>query len=262
MRWQLADRLREMNWEKANQKQNLVIPQAGFYVKYGKRVIDIAIASCALIISLPVNLVLIVVVFFDLGSPVIFRQKRIGLNERTFQIVKLRTMRDGVDENGKPLLGELRVTRIGRIIRRTSLDELLNFWSIFKGDMSVIGPRPLPPEYLSRYSHRHLQRHQVKPGLECPIWKPLPNAPTYQDQLENDVWYVENVSFLTDLKLMKKVVRNVLDRRQNAARGNSSRGIFMGYDSQGNVISSKEVPENLLDEILERNGINPQIVDS
>lgn len=255
MRWEVADHLRSANLQKVNKLHKPVRANRNFYTTRGKRILDIAISASALVIFSPIIAAVSLVTYFDLGRPVFFSQDRIGLSGEKFVITKIRTMRDELDENGKPLLGELRVTRVGRLIRKASLDELLNFWSILKGDMSVIGPRPLVPEYLDRFSFRHRQRLEVKPGLECPTLRASEQALTYEDQFENDCWYVENCSFDTDLKLLWRIVETAFDRRQNQSRSESSRGSFMGYDELGGVITTKNIPSWALDLVLSRHGM-------
>lgn len=255
LRWEVADEIRQANLDRVNETQDLVAPRDGFYVRYGKRAIDIMLSSVALVVSLPVNIVAFALTLIDLGFPVVFTQRRLGKGGREFVIVKLRTMRTANDAAGRPLLGERRVTRLGRLVRRASIDELLNFWNIFKGDMSLIGPRPLVPEYLPRYSDRHRQRLAVKPGLECPTPQPLDRPMTYDDQFENDCWYVSHVSLRTDLQLMWRVVQTALDSRQNASRGSSSRGSFMGYDESGTIMTTKNLPDWALDKVLVRHGL-------
>lgn len=250
MRWEAADILREEYLENANRLHKTVRPRRGFYVRFGKRTLDIVVSGIALIFSLPITLLLVPIVLLDVGRPVLFKQIRVGRGGRHFQLAKLRTMRDEVDENGKPLLGADRVTKAGTLIRRTSLDELLNFWSIFKGDMSLIGPRPLLPEYLSRYSFRHKQRLDVRPGLDCPLPRDQGRIPTYEDQFEHDCWYVENISLVLDLKLMFRIVATAFDRRQNKARGASARGTFMGYGADGRLVTTNDIPMWVLDKVL------------
>lgn len=255
MRWEVADLLREANLSSVNQGQESVRPAAGPYVRYGKRALDLVVSSAALLVALPVNALLAPFMLADLGRPLVFTQERTGRDGQLFKMIKLRTMRHGTDRNGRPLLGEQRVTKLGRVIRRTSLDELLNFWNVFKGDMSLIGPRPLVPEYYERFSDRHRQRYAVRPGLECPTPEPLGRPATHDDQFENDCWYVENVSLANDIKLIGRVVATALDPKSNASRGSSSRGSFMGYDEDGHVITDKTIPAWALDRVLERHGL-------
>lgn len=248
MRWYVADRLAEDRLPVVNDIVETITPKSSFYSKYGKRYLDIAISSFALVVTLPVNMIIGLVTFFDVGVPVFFRQERTGKDGRTFEMLKFRNMRNTRDERGELLDPTLRVTKWGQFVRRTSLDELLNFWSVLKGDMSIIGPRPLVPEYLGRYNKRHLQRLAVRPGLECPPRMPVDHAWTWQDQFENDVWYVENVSFKTDCYMMYQLVRFTFDHKHAAERGSAMRETFMGYDVNGTVITLTEVPQEYIDE--------------
>lgn len=246
MRWQIADWLAEDRLDEINEKCQEVHVRDTFYVKYIKRLIDIVISLIALIITLPINLVIGILTLIDLGRPLFFKQERVGRNGKLFTIIKFRNMRNTTDEKGELLPPEKRVTKLGLIWRKTSLDELLNFWSILKGDMSLIGPRPLVPEYQHRYNKRHKMRCAVRPGLECPPRKAMDHMWTWQEQLENDIWYVENVSFLTDIKMCVYLVRFALDRKSSSARAGTKRGPFMGYDMQGSAISLEDVPEEYI----------------
>lgn len=223
-----------------------IAPSSNFYSKYGKRFFDVLVSLIALIITLPINLVIGCVTFFDVGRPLFFRQKRIGRNGKSFTILKFRNMTNERGENGDLLPPEQRVTKWGRFVRKTSLDELLNFWSILKGDMSLIGPRPLPEVYLDRYSKRHMHRLDVRPGLECPPRDLSHGVWTWNDQLENDVWYVENVSFKVDCSMFINLVRFALDRKSANARSVAKRGSFMGYDLDGCAINDAQIPEEYL----------------
>lgn len=230
-----------------NRIQKAAVPATTFYGRYIKRILDVIIASIALALTLPINAVIAVVTFFDVGSPVFFRQKRIGRNGDTFTIVKFRNMRDTYDLKGDLLPPEQRVTKWGKFVRKTSLDELLNFWSILKGDMSLIGPRPLPPIYLDRYSERHRARLTVKPGLECPPRIASDNIWSWDDQFENDIWYVENLSFKTDCRMLVNLVRFALNSNNASARAVASRGSFMGYDMNGAAIDDAQIPQVYID---------------
>lgn len=255
LRWEVADELRAKNLARINTTRNTVAPKQTFYVRYGKRVLDVLAAGAALVATFPISLVLAAGIARDVGSPVVFSQRRLGKDGKPFVLPKFKTMRDAYDEDGRPLLGELRVTRLGKIIRRTSLDELPNFWSVLKGDMSLIGPRPLVPEYLDRFSDRHRARLAVRPGIECPPRKPLGRPATYGDQFENDVWYVENVSLSTDLRLLLGIARSVFDRKQSALRSASARGSFLGYNADGTVVTTDNIPPWALDKVLIRHGL-------
>lgn len=262
LRWEVADEIREANLEPTNRGQSLVVPQDSFYARYGKRTIDVIASAAALTVTLPINVLAFGLTLVDLGWPVVFTQQRLGRDGKTFTILKLRTMRNEYDANGKPLLGEQRVTKLGRVLRAASIDELLNFWNVLKGEMSLIGPRPLVPEYLHRFSDRHRQRLAVRPGLECPTPRALDHGLTYEEQFENDCWYVSNVSLRTDIHLIFRVVQTALDRRQNRARASSSRGSFMGYDEHGKVVTTENLPMWAIDTVLERHGLGAMAEES
>jgi len=195
-----------------------------YYVLYGKRLMDIIIALVALIVTLPVNLILAVFTYIDVGLPIIFKQQRVGKDGLLFTIYKFRNMTNETDENGKLLPPRMRVTKFGKFVRACSLDELLQFWNILIGEMSVIGPRPLAIRYMEQYSERQKNRHVVKPGLECPTPKHLDHVRTWEEQLENDVWYVENVSFMLDVWLMFRLVQLTFDRESAHVRCTATKG--------------------------------------
>ena len=188
----------------------------------------------------------------DVGRPILFEQERVGKDGRIFKLVKFRNMTNERDERGELLPPSQRVTRFGRLMRKTSLDELLNFLSVLKGDMSLIGPRPLVPEYTARYSKRHRMRLSVRPGLECPPRELSDHAWTWQEQFENDIWYVEHVSFRTDCKMMLNLVRFALDRKNSSARASAERGVFVGYDNLGNAISLEQLDQQYVDAFMSR----------
>lgn len=230
-----------------NKKNAPVHPRKSFYTEVTKRILDLGLSSVALTITLPFNVIFGIITYFDVGDPIFFVQDRVGKNGKIFKMIKFRNMTNATDENGELLPPEQRITKFGRFMRRTSMDELLNFWSIFKGDMSIIGPRPLLPEYTDRYSERHKMRLCVKPGLECPQWKPIDHVYTWQDQFENDVWYVENISFVVDCKMIGKLLHFMLDRKSADARADVKRGIFMGYSKEGKAISLEDVDPKIID---------------
>ena len=209
MRWYVADRLAEDRLPKINSQLEDVNPRKTFYSEYGKRIIDIVVSAAALIVTAPINLLLAISTLIDVGTPLLFHQERLGRGGKIIHIVKFRNMKNTRDARGELLPASQRVTKFGKIMRKTSLDELLNFWNVFKGDMSIIGPRPLVPEYIGRYNKRHKMRMAVRPGLECPPRENYGHVWTWQEQFENDVWYVENVSILTDIKMFWKLVRFV-----------------------------------------------------
>ncbi len=189
-----------------------------FYVNYIKRTLDIIISLIAVIFTLPINLVIGIITFFDLGSPIFFSHERPGLCEKPFRMVKFRNMTNETDSEGNLLSPSERVTKIGKFFRKTSLDELLQFWLILQGKMSLIGPRPLLMSYLPRYDLRQHKRHAVRPGLECPLASYPPEGASWEERIENDVWYVEHVSFKTDIIMMFRLVKLVFNPNRSKVR--------------------------------------------
>ncbi len=240
----------EDNLAEVNAHSAPVTPRRSFYTRWGKRTLDIGISGLALLVTAPINLALGVGTFLDVGRPIFFRQQRTGLDGKPFTIVKFRNMTNAVDAEGNLLPANERVTKLGKFVRRTSLDELLNFWSIFKGDMSLIGPRPLSPVYDCRYSRRHAMRSAVRPGLECPILNCPDHDPTWVDQFENDVYYVEHLSLGLDLRMILALVGMVLNKESTTVRGAATRGSFMGYYPDGTVINSHSVPAAYVERVL------------
>ena len=232
--------LREHFLVQTNERSAAVHPRNTLYTKVGKRCLDILISLPAFIILLPFNLIFGICTFFDVGRPVFFKQTRMGMNEKPFIMVKFRNMNEKKDKDGNLLPPSQRVTRFGKFMRKLSLDELLNFWSVLKGDMSIIGPRPQPVFIHERMSERHKMRTAVRPGLECPrmIHVPEEEIFKYNRTFENDIWYVENVSFLLDLKMILALVKMVFSfgKRGNQAQG---KGItyFIGYNEKGQAMS-------------------------
>ena len=248
-RWQIeqiGEKLAQDRLPVVDAIQERVTPSASFYGRYIKRPLDILISTGVLLVTLPINLIIAVITYFDVGRPILFKQERIGQNGKPFTIYKFRNMRDERNQFGDPLPPEKRVTKWGKFVRKTSLDELLNFWSILKGDMSLIGPRPLPKVYLERYSKRHMMRLAVKPGLECPPRHIGTKVWTWNEQFENDVWYVENLSFCTDCRMMLNLFRFAFDRKSANARAVAKRGSFMGYGTDGTAINDAEIPTDYI----------------
>ena len=250
MRMEMADYIRRDNLDAVNEKCVRPMPRDSFYTRYGKRALDIVFGGLAFVVTLPINAVIGCCTFFDVGRPILFKMERPGKGGKPFTLVKFRNMRDERDKNGDLLLGSQRVTKFGKVMRRTSSDELLNFWSILKGDMSIIGPRPLTMGYVERYNDRHKTRMAVRPGLECPILGSGSRSYTWEEQFENDVWYVENVSLLTDVKMCFGVARLTFSKNATKSRSAATRRGFMGYDEAGNIISLDTVPERYVDEAL------------
>lgn len=179
------------------------------YRKIVKRLLDILLSLTGLIVLSPVILVVAILVRTKLGSPVIFKQKRPGYKEKIFTLRKFRTMTDERDENGELLPDSVRLTKFGNFLRKSSLDELPELWNILKGDMSVVGPRPLLVSYLPYYTKREQLRHTVRPGLTGLAQVSGRNYIAWDDRLEKDVEYVENIGFLMDLKVFFWTIKAV-----------------------------------------------------
>ncbi len=177
-----------------------------------KRFLDILIAAAALIVASPVMLVTAILVRWRLGSPVLFRQVRPGLGGRSFELVKFRTMRDVRDSGGKLLGDHERLTTFGKALRATSLDELPQLFNVLKGDMSLVGPRPLLMEYLPHYSPEQARRHDVRPGITGWAQVNGRNAISWEDKFRLDVWYVDNMNFWLDLKIMMLTAMRIIRR--------------------------------------------------
>jgi sugar transferase EpsL len=195
------------------------------------RIFDLVATSAALIVLFPLLLVIAALVRLFLGAPVLFWQERPGLHGRLFPLVKFRTMTDAADAEGHPLPDADRLTRFGRFLRSTSLDELPELWNVLTGDMSLVGPRPLLSEYLPLYSARQSRRHEVKPGLTGWAQVNGRNALTWEDRLEMDIWYVENQSMMLDLKIILRTIRIVLHREGISQPGSVTMERFKGSTS-------------------------------
>lgn len=215
-----------------------------FYAQYGKRGLDILCSSAALIVlGIPMGIVSLAIKK-DMGSPVLFKQHRIGKDNKEFELLKFRSMTDARDENGIYLPDEERITKLGNFIRKYSIDELPSLINIFRGDMSVIGPRPLPSRYLPRYTEEQKRRHEVRPGLSSPATTAGRNQQTWEHQFEGDVWYVDNLSFPVDAKSVLYTIKVVLTKEGQTADDGGSRGEFIGTaniedlkaDAEGNYM--------------------------
>lgn len=246
----VADYLKQRNLEKVNLQSKMVKPKNGLYVKFIKRALDILIAVPAFLIIFPLNLVFGICTFFDVGRPIFFKQTRMGKNQKTFNIVKFRNMNNKTDEKGKLLPSKQRITKFGLFMRSHSFDELLNFWSVIKGDMSIIGPRPLPVFFYDRMSERHKMRITVRPGLECPRVIDV-EGEKYQKQFENDIWYVENVSFLNDVKMLFRLFKMTFSKKNRISASGSI--YFVGYDDNGRAIY-KDLALELYGEDMKKEG--------
>lgn len=186
--------------------------RAGFYEKYIKRMLDFLLALIAIVILSPIILVTALLVRIKLGSPVIFCQKRPGKDEKIFSMYKFRSMTDEKDENGNLLPDEVRLTGFGKKLRATSLDELPELFNILKGDMSIVGPRPLLVAYLERYNEEQKHRHDVRPGLTGLAQVNGRNAISWEEKFAYDVEYVNRVSFWNDIKIIFQTIGSVLKR--------------------------------------------------
>lgn len=195
-----------------------------------KRIIDIVAAVLGLVILSPLLLSVAVVVRLRLGSPVLFRQVRPGLGGKPFSIYKFRTMKELWDAKGNPLPDEARLTGVGRFLRATSLDELPELWNVLKGDMSLVGPRPLLMEYLERYTPEQARRHEVKPGITGWAQVNGRNALTWEEKFKLDVWYVDHWSLWLDLKILWLTVAKVVKRDGISAAGHATMPEFRGYN--------------------------------
>lgn len=198
--------------------------KAGFYEKYIKRLLDIVLSGCALIVLSPLLLVTAILVRVKLGSPVIFCQERPGRDEKIFKLHKFRSMSDARDENGNLLPDEIRLGRFGRNLRATSLDELPELWDIFRGKMSIVGPRPLLVEYLPYYTGNERHRHDVRPGLTGLAQINGRNTLTWEQKFAYDLEYVQHISFITDLRILLGTVGKVLNRSGVQVNTQSSEG--------------------------------------
>lgn len=181
----------------------------GIHKRFLKRPMDFILSLMAIIVLSPVLIIVGVLVRFKLGSPVLFKQKRPGLNEKIFTMYKFRTMTDVKDENGELLPDSVRLTKFGRMLRSTSLDELPELFNILKGDMSIVGPRPLLIQYLELYNEHQMRRHEVRPGLSGHAQVNGRNAISWEDKFNLDVEYVDNVSFIGDWKIIFLTLKKV-----------------------------------------------------
>jgi len=186
------------------------------------------VALAVVLLLFPFLLLLATLVRFNMGSPVLFRQVRPGRKGALFQMVKFRTMRDATDSRGQPLPDEERLTKFGKLLRASSLDELPELWNVIRGEMSLVGPRPLLVEYLPLYSPRQARRHEVRPGITGWAQVNGRNAISWEERLEMDVWYVENRSFWLDLRILWMTVIKVFQREGISQDGHATMPHFEG----------------------------------
>jgi lipopolysaccharide/colanic/teichoic acid biosynthesis glycosyltransferase len=203
-----------------------------FYRSTGKRVFDLAVAAAGLLLLAPLFLAIALVVRVRIGSPVLFCQLRPGRDGRLFNLMKFRTMTDDRAADGRLLSDELRLVDFGRLLRSTSLDELPELWNVVRGDMSLVGPRPLLPEYLPLYSPHQARRHEIRPGITGWAQVNGRNALSWEAKFNYDVWYVDNLSWVLDLKILFRTGAIVFSRKNISSPGETTAGLFRGDKPQ------------------------------
>lgn len=202
------------------------------YVRYFKRLFDLIVICCVAVVLVPVVAIVGLIVRVQLGTPVFFRQQRPGLDSKPFLMTKFRSMTSERDANGDLLPDAERLTAFGRLLRKTSLDELPELWNVFKGDMSLVGPRPLLMQYLDRYTPEQIRRHEVRPGITG--WAQINgrNAISWEEKFALDVWYVDHCSFALDIQILALTLLKVVKRDGISAEGEATMPEFMGYEDQ------------------------------
>lgn len=206
--------------------------QPGLYEKYIKRCVDFILALVAIIVLSPVLVVVAILVRRKLGSPVLYKQQRPGLHERIFTIYKFRTMTDERDVNGELMPDEIRLTKFGKILRSTSLDELPELFNILKGDMAIVGPRPLLVQYLPLYNRRQKLRHTVRPGITGYAQVNGRNSISWGEKFELDVKYVETISAWIDMKIFLKTIKSVVAREGISSETSVTMEAFTGNEAE------------------------------
>lgn len=200
----------------------------GFYGKYGKRALDLALASVAAVVLSPLAVVVAVLVRVKLGTPVLFRQRRPGLGAKPFMMYKFRTMTDARNAEGVLLPDADRLTSFGKLLRSTSLDELPEFLNVIRGEMSLVGPRPLLMQYVERYNSEQMRRHEVRPGITGLAQVNGRNAIDWETKFRYDVWYVDHLSFWLDVKICFLTIKNLIRRSGISQTGHATAEEFMG----------------------------------
>ncbi len=200
----------------------------GWYRRYGKRVVDVVLGCLVLVVLFPLALLVALLVRFTMGSPVLFRQVRPGLHGRPFVMYKFRTMTDRRDAKGALLPDGERLTRVGRVLRKLSLDEIPELWNVLRGDMSLVGPRPLLMEYLPLYTPEQARRQEVRPGMAGPVIMSGRNLLSWEEKFKLDVWYVDHVSVRTDLVILVRTFIRVLAGKGVSGPGEATVAKFQG----------------------------------
>jgi sugar transferase EpsL len=200
-----------------------------------KRVVDVAVAGAALVLLAPVMAAVDLAIWICDGRPVLFRQRRPGYRGEPFMLLKFRTMREARDERGRPQGDGERLTELGRWLRELSLDELPQLWNVLRGEMSLVGPRPLLMEYLGRYSKEEMRRHEAKPGITG--WAQIHgrNATSWRERFALDVWYVEHCSLALDARILLSTPWRILSRNGIARRGHATMPEFLGSERGGEL---------------------------
>lgn len=209
--------------------------RAGVYEKYIKRLLDIILSLAALMVLSPILLITAVLVRIKLGRPVIFHQERPGRYGKIFRLYKFRSMTDDRDETGSLLPDDLRLTRFGRLLRSTSLDELPELLNILRGDMSIVGPRPLLVKYLPLYNDEQKHRHDVRPGLTGWAQVHGRNLLSWEDKFRYDVWYTRNISFATDVRIVLLTVKCIFAREGISSETAATMEEFSGTEESSHV---------------------------
>ncbi len=231
--------------EKATKRKKYLAKEAGEHIPFGpyeaflKRPLDILLAGSSLVLLSPVMGITALLVKMNLGSPVLFTQQRPGLKEKIFRIYKFRTMTDKRDINGKLLSDDKRLTKFGQLLRSTSLDELPELVNILKGDMSIVGPRPLLVKYLPLYNEEQAKRHKVRPGLTGPAQIHGRNFVSWEEKFKYDISYVDNITFLGDIKIIFDTIGIVLKKEGITSKSSVTMECFLGNKSDGSVEVSK-----------------------
>lgn len=227
---------KKLSFKSASNRSDISVQhRQGFYEKNIKRPQDLCCALLAVIVLSPIMLITAFLVRLKLGSPVIFKQERPGLNGKVFTLYKFRTMTTEKDENGELLPDEVRLTRFGSLLRSTSIDELPELINILKGDMAVVGPRPLLVRYLDRYNKDQARRHEVRPGFTGYAQVHGRNTITWQDKFDKDVYYVDHISFIGDWKIIFQTIKIVLRREGISSYSSVTMEEFTGATNRTEV---------------------------
>lgn len=206
------------------------------YGKYVKRMLDLLVSLVALIVLMPLMIIIYICVRIKLGKPAIFKQQRPGKQEKIFTLYKFKTMTNETNQNGKLLQDSKRLTKFGKFLRSTSLDELPELFNILKGDMAIVGPRPLLVEYLPLYNEEQKQRHNVRPGLTGLAQVNGRNSLTWEEKFKDDITYINKINFLGDVKIIFKTIKKVLKREGITQQNNVTMEKFQGNHKENSNV--------------------------